>query len=180
MVSSPLNYFQLFDIEETFSIDLASLSERYQTLQKTVHPDRFAHASSQEQLLAVQKSALINDAYETLKDEIKLGEYLLTLRQVNMPSNQASYGDTHFLMHQMELREMLEDIKFSKDIETAMSDAQQTLSLEYQQIFNEMQTQLNENSAASNNLACDNLRKLKFYQKLNIEVERLEDALFDD
>jgi len=29
-------------------------------------------------------------------------------------------------------------------------------------------------------LACDNLRKLKFYQKLNIEVERLEDSLFDD
>jgi molecular chaperone HscB len=43
-----------------------------------------------------------------------------------------------------------------------------------------MQQQILENNSAANALACDNLRKLKFYQKLNIEVDRLEDSLFDD
>jgi molecular chaperone HscB len=42
-----------------------------------------------------------------------------------------------------------------------------------------MQQQILENNTAANTLACDNLRKLKFYQKLNIELDRLEDSLFD-
>jgi len=43
-----------------------------------------------------------------------------------------------------------------------------------------MREQILENSSTANALACDNLRKLKFYQKLNVEVDRLEDSLFDD
>ena len=175
-----MNYFQLFDIETSFDIDLAQLSQTYQLLQKAVHPDRFAHASSQEQLIAVQKSSEINDAYQTLKQPLKRAEYLLTLRGVELPNEQHTFGDTSFLMRQMELREMLAEVKFSDDIDSALESAQQELAQEYQQHFALMQTQVNENTDAANLLACDNLRKLKFYQKLNIEVERLEDSLFDD
>lgn len=175
-----MNYFQLFGIEVSFDVDLNQLSQRYQALQKTAHPDRFAHASSQEQLVAVQKSAEINDGYQTLKEPMKRAEYLLTLRGVEMPSEQKSFSDNSFLMRQMELREMLAEVKFADDIETALEHTQQELAQEYQTHFELMKVQIQENSAASNALACDNLRKLKFYQKLNIEVERLEDSLFDD
>jgi len=175
-----LNYFELFDIEVSFDVDLNHLSQSYQTLQKAVHPDRFAHASSQEQLLAVQKSAEINDAYQTLKHSLKRAEYLLTLRGVDMPNEQQSFSDTSFLMQQMELREMLDDVKFADDIEEAFEHVQQILVKENQQLLNLMQQQIAENNTAANALACDNLRKLKFYQKLNVEVERLEDSLFDD
>jgi len=175
-----LNYFELFNIEVNFNVDLSHLSQSYQTLQKAVHPDRFAHASSQEQLLAVQKSAEINDAYQTLKHSLKRAEYLLTLRGVDMPNEQQSFSDTSFLMQQMELREMLDDVKFADDIEEAFEQAQQILAKENQQLLDLMQQQIAENNTASNVLACDNLRKLKFYQKLNVEVERLEDSLFDD
>lgn len=175
-----MNYFQLFAIEVSFDIDVNHLSQSYQTLQKAVHPDRFAHASPQEQLLAVQKSAEINDAYQTLKQPLKRAEYILTLRGVEMPNEQKSFGDTSFLMQQMELREMLGDVKFADDIEAAFNHAQQVLTQEYQQLLDVMQQQILENNSAANALACDNLRKLKFYQKLNIEVDRLEDSLFDD
>ena len=74
-----MNYFQLFGLETQFTIDLAKLSTLYQTLQKKVHPDRFANASSQDQLLAVKKSTLINDAYQTLKNPLKRAQYLLCL-----------------------------------------------------------------------------------------------------
>ena len=173
-----LNYFQLFNIEASFDVDLNDLSQTYQTLQKAVHPDRFAHASSQEQLLAVQKSAEINDAYQTLKQPLKRAEYILTLRGVDMPNEQQSFSDTGFLMQQMELREMLGEVKFADDV--AFNHAQQILAQEYQQLIDVMQQQIHANNTAENALACDNLRKLKFYQKLNIELERLEDSLFDD
>ncbi len=179
LLMSKLNYFQLFDLDVNFEIDLNQLSDIYQTLQKTVHPDRFAHADSQAKLIAVQKSALINDAYQTIKDPLKRGEYLLMLRGVEMPSEQQSFSDVSFLMHQMELREMLADIKSSSDIDEALDQANKILSKEFQTYFDLMKKQIKEDSSASNCLACDNLRKLKFYQKLNIELDRLEDSLFD-
>ena len=43
-----------------------------------------------------------------------------------------------------------------------------------------MQQQIFENTPASNEAASENLRKLKFYQKLHIELDRLEDQLFED
>ncbi|MCW8863305.1 MAG: co-chaperone HscB [Colwellia sp.] len=175
-----MNYFQLFDIEISFDVDLNQLSKTYQNLQKAVHPDKFAHASGQEQLLAVQKSAEINDAYQTLKQPLKRAEYILTLRGVDLPNEQHTFGDTSFLMRQMELREMLDDVKTAKDVDAALDSAQQELTQEYQHHFDLLASQILENNTAANVLACDNLRKLKFYQKLNIEVERLEDSLFDD
>ncbi len=175
-----MNYFQLFNITPSFELDLNELSSSYQALQKKAHPDNFAHTSEQEQRLAVQKSAQINDAYQTLKSPLKRAEYMLIERGVDMPDEQQTFADTGFLMHQMELREMLEDIQSSSNPEAALNDAQMILDTEYLALLNMMQTQLAENNQASNSLACDNLRKLKFYQKLNIDVERLEESLFED
>jgi molecular chaperone HscB len=174
-----VNYFELFGLESQFEIDLANLSTIYQTLQKKVHPDRFARASGQDQMLAVKKSTLINDAYQTLKSPLKRAQYLLELRGVTMPSEQASFGDVSFLMRQMELREMLDDVKQADDIDAAVFDVSQVFETEFQQLFNQVQVQLAENTPESNNLACDNVRKLKFYQKLHVELEKLEEQLLD-
>ena len=175
-----MNYFQLFGLEIQFTIDLDKLSTLYQTLQKKVHPDRFAHGSNQEQMLAVKKSTLINDAYQTLKKPLKRAQYLLELRGISMPNEQASFGDVSFLMHQMELREMLDEVKHADDVDAAVFDASQVFEAEFQQLFNQLQSQLAENTLESNGLACDNLRKLKFYQKLNVELDKLEELLLDD
>ncbi len=43
-----------------------------------------------------------------------------------------------------------------------------------------MRQQLYDNTPESNLAASENLRKLKFYQKLHIELDRLEEQLFDD
>ena len=145
-----------------------------------MHPDKFAHASEQEQRIAVQKSAHINDVYQTLKNPLLRAEYMLVERGVDMPNEQHSFQDTSFLMRQMDLREMLEDVRHSGDVDAALLEVQRVLSTEYLQLSQLMRAQITENNAASNSAACDNLRKLKFYQKLNIEVDRLEDSLFDE
>ena len=175
-----MNYFQLFGLVNQFDIDLANLSTIYQTLQKQAHPDRFAHASSQEQLIAVQKSTEINDAYQTLKSPLLRAQYMLELRGVDMPSEQASFGDVSFLMRQMELRELLAEIKFANDTDAAIFEASVVFETEFEQLFSQLQIQLTDNTAESNAQACDNVRKLKFYQKLQVELDKLEDALLDD
>ncbi|WP_371372909.1 co-chaperone HscB [Thalassotalea aquiviva] len=175
-----MNYFELFGLEAKFSLDLNELSATFQTLQKTVHPDRFAHSSSQQQLMAVQKSSEINDAYQTLKQPILRGEYLLRLRGVELPSEQASFQDVSFLMAQMELREMLAEIETASDPDAAIFSAQQTLDLQAQQLWQQTEQLLAANNAQANEQAGELLRKLKFYQKLQLELERIEDAMYDD
>lgn len=174
-----VNYFQIFEIEQAFNLDVKGLTERYQTIQKSVHPDKFAHASSQEQLLAVKKSTLVNDAYQTLKKPLNRAEYMLTLRGVEQPSEQASFSDNAFLMRQMELREMLDDIKTADDVDAAVFEMTEVLESEFEQLFNAMQIQLSENTDAANEQASRDLRKLKFYQKLQVELDKLEDLLLD-
>lgn len=179
-MESTLNYFELFGLSAEFSIDLSELSATYQALQKAVHPDRFAHSSSQEQLIAVQKSAEINSAYQVLKQPISRGEYLLTLRGTALPSEQQSFQDVGFLMEQMELREMLGEIEHADDPDASIFSAQETLDLQSQQLWKETTALLANNNEEDNKTASELLRKLKFYHKLQIELERIEDALFDD
>lgn len=174
-----MNYFQLFNLEQKFSIELDKLTERFQTLQRTVHPDKFAHATKQEQLMAVKKSTLVNDAYQTLKNPIKRAEYMLLLRKVDLPSEQASFSDNRFLMRQMELREMLEEVKYADNLSSAVFEVSQVLELEFEQLFKQMQIALLENTDEANHSASELLRKLKFYQKLHLELDSLEDLLFD-
>lgn len=175
-----MNYFEIFGLEEKFALNIEQLTERFQAIQKSVHPDKFAHASSQEQLLAAKKSTAVNDAYQTLKKPLKRAEYVLGLRGVELPSEQMTFSDNAFLMRQMELREMLAEVKFADDIDAAIFDVSQVLEMEFEQLFKSMQVALLENSENSNNKACEDLRKLKFYQKLHLELDRLEDLLFDD
>ena len=175
-----MNYFELFALDEKFNIDTSHLTQVYQQLQRSVHPDRFAHASSQEQMLAVQKSSLINDAYQTLKKPLKRAEYMLTLRGTEMPNEQASFKDNMFLMRQMELREMLAEVKFADDIDAAIFEANQVLESEFTELYKAMQVKLAEQTAEANQEASEILRKLKFYHKLNVELDRLEDLLFEN
>ncbi|VEI45001.1 co-chaperone HscB [Actinobacillus equuli] len=73
------NPFALFDLPVQFELDNALLSERYLALQKQLHPDNFASRSSAEQLAAVQKSADVNAALQTLKDPILRAEAIIEI-----------------------------------------------------------------------------------------------------
>ena len=73
------NYFELFNLPEKFQLDLEILQENYRSIQKEIHPDRFATSSENEKVQSMIKSTQINDAYQTLKSTIKKGKiYLVT------------------------------------------------------------------------------------------------------
>lgn len=64
-------HFALFDLQPGFNLDLDQLAVRYRELARGVHPDRFADASEREQRLALEQSAGLNEAYQTLKNPSK-------------------------------------------------------------------------------------------------------------
>ncbi len=75
-MSAP-DYFQFFGIEPKLSLDLADLEQRFYRLSRELHPDRFTRAAPAERERSLEASAILNDAYRTLRDPIARAEYVL-------------------------------------------------------------------------------------------------------
>ncbi len=60
-------------------MDLKDLESRFYALSRKWHPDLFARKSQEERDAALDASALLNDAYRTLRDPIARAMYLLKL-----------------------------------------------------------------------------------------------------
>lgn len=167
------NYFALFQLPEQYDVDLLKLSEQYRELQRVVHPDRFVNASAQESLLAQQKATLINDAYHVLRDDLRRAQYLLQLKDVDCLQDRVC--DPMFLMEQMELREELEAVSASHDL-----DRLSVLFSRAQQLQLACKEQLRVHFSSPDDLqaACDDVFKLQFLNKLCEEAEQLEDSLY--
>ncbi len=171
-----MNHFELFGLPIQFELDGSLLSSQFRELQKRFHPDNFATASERDKLLAVQKAAQINDAYQVLKNPISRAEYLLAENGVEIRGEQQTMQDPMFLMEQMELREELEHIAASPDGEDELFDFDSKISKMYKQHLVELEEQLNQADWTS---AADGVRKLKFIAKLKKEIEQVEDHLLD-
>ena len=174
-----MNYFQLFQVPAQFDLDLTELGTRYLELQRNFHPDNFAAASERDRLLAVQQAANINDAYHSLKQPLLRAEHLLALRGVKISHEQRSFTDTVFLMQQMELRELLGDVLHSTDPYALIDEAEQQIQQQKNILLKQLANALDANQSAQDLLAADIIRKLKFFFKLQHELELIEQQLQD-
>ena len=73
------DYFSVFGLPPHLNLDLVSLEKEFHRLSRRLHPDRFARSAENEKEWSLADTALLNDAYRTLKDPITRTEYLLKL-----------------------------------------------------------------------------------------------------
>ncbi|MDC9582318.1 co-chaperone HscB [Xenorhabdus sp. PR6a] len=172
-----MDYFTLFGLPARYAIDREQLVTRYQELQRQFHPDRFANQPEREKTLALQQAATINDGYQTLKHPLKRAEYMLSQHGFDLSNEQHTMQDTAFLMQQLELREELDAIEHSVDPETALNGFTSRLTKMIKTRSEQMEQQIN---AAEWSMAADTVRKLRFLDKLQQQVEQLEEQLLDD
>ncbi|MGA3373665.1 MAG: Fe-S protein assembly co-chaperone HscB [Terracidiphilus sp.] len=74
------DYFSVFGLEPKLNLDLTALEHEFHRLSRRLHPDRFARAEENEKQWSLADTALLNDAYRTLKDPLRRTEYLLKLK----------------------------------------------------------------------------------------------------
>ncbi|BHF63948.1 hypothetical protein SprV_0200694400 [Sparganum proliferum] len=91
-------------------IDTQELTRKKRSLQKAFHPDRLTRLVKDEQVIAADLSAKINEAYKILVDPISRAEYILSLQGGSAPEKEAESVDKEFLIEIMELSEKLEEI----------------------------------------------------------------------
>ena len=170
------NPFALFDLPVAFQVDSALLNERYLALQKSLHPDNFSAASAQEQRLAIQKSAEINDALRILKDPIARADSIIALNTGETENpEEKSNNDIDFLMQQMEWRETLENIENRQGTDELTAFAKEINQIRHA-ILSELSTALD---AQQWDIARAITDKLRFIKKLQTEIERVEETLLD-
>lgn len=183
-MSNPLamDYFSLFSLPTTYAIDHDLLIARYQEQQRKFHPDRFANAPDSERLSALQQATTINAAYQTLKHPLKRAEYLLSLHGINLLNEQQTMRDTTFLMEQLALREELDDIE-QRAANVDQDENEVALLLFAERIVKMVarrSTQLTTELANEQwSAAADTVRKLRFLDKLQQQIELIEERWLD-
>ncbi len=97
------NHFALLNIDESLSLNVATLKKAYFKAQQQCHPDRAK--SDAEKLEFLQRSADVNQAYHTLKDFAPRLNYILKLRGTDIDGEHAPKAPPALLMESMEWRE---------------------------------------------------------------------------
>lgn len=106
------NYFEKFSLPIQFEVDLEELEEKYLKFQREFHPDAISYKSDKEQLVAIQNSSFINQAYNILKNPIKRAIYLLSLKGIKIDDDHNSIKpDNQTLILIMKIREEIEEAK---------------------------------------------------------------------
>lgn len=171
------DYFELFSMPREFEINLSALGEKYRELQKETHPDKFAASESQAQRVSAQGAAHVNEVYETLKDPLRRGFYLLELEGVGTGTHEYTTSDSLFLMRQLEHREALEDIRGQDDPFEALDVLRDTVSAEERE---QMEAFKSAYAARDFDTAYDALTKVMFIRRLLEQIDDTEAHLEDE
>ena len=171
------NYFEIFGLPESYRVDLSEITQRYRDLQQQLHPDRYASASEQERRLSVQMAALVNEAFQTLKDPVRRGRYLLRLRGIDTGEETDTAMDPSFLMEQMELRQALDEVRYSDSPLVQLGSLESEVSNAFDSRVKRLGECLTSEDKGSLNSAREIVRELQFLKKLQSEIEQLEEEL---
>ena len=173
----PTNYFELFEVPISYDVDLDQVQHRYRDLQKAVHPDKYANASSHERRMSMQHTSLINQALHTLKHPVERAMYLLQLKGVDFAMDNQTTMDAAFLMGQIEMREKLETIREHNEPLTELDAMSAGVKLNMKNMADEF-----KRAYASSELddAKEAVRKLQFLYKAKIEIDELAANIEDE
>src|SRR5580704_15495543 len=72
-----MQFYDASDLEPALALDTEDLKRRFYERSRQWHPDKFSRASVAEQEKALEMTAVLNDAFRTLRDPIARAEYFL-------------------------------------------------------------------------------------------------------
>ena len=149
----------------------------YMELQKQVHPDNFANESDERKRISLQQTSRVNEAYNTLKDDVLRAAYMLTLKGVDINLSNETTKDMAFLMEQMQTREKLENIRNESDPLSALDDMAKQVRAS-SGIHAAAFAEAFEHDELEEAREC--IRKLQFMKKARTEIESVMADIEDE
>jgi molecular chaperone HscB len=72
-----MQYYEALGLARALALDLEDLKQRFYDRSRQWHPDRFVRAGYDDRQKALDMTALLNDAFRTLRDPVSRAEYFL-------------------------------------------------------------------------------------------------------
>jgi molecular chaperone HscB len=104
-----MDYFEFLDLPRNLTIDSKDLEKRFYALSRQLHPDLHSRKSQAEREHAEESTAVLNDAYRTLRDPVKRAEYLLKLEGFDIGEQTTKDVPPELLEEVFELNMALEE-----------------------------------------------------------------------
>ncbi len=151
-----MNYFELFNIPVSLSVDKTNLSKKFFELQKKYHPDFFSNDTPDEQEAALELSSMANKALKTFQNPDSTIKYVLQLKGLLEEEEKYQLAPA-FLMEVMELNEL----KMEGENDEALHERTQQLQSE---IFDSIQPII-ENYIEGTTPESDLLKMKEYYYR---------------
>ena len=160
-----MNYYELFDLPVSPSVDQKLVAKKYIELQRKSHPDFYQNALENEKEEVMLHSAEINKGYKILKDPQLTIEYFLITKGAIQTDEKYSLPPD-FLMEMMDLNELM--------LEKGGSDVTEKVKTFEDSIFGSVRHLLQSTTVEWSE---EDLQKLKEYYYKKKYLERILDRL---
>jgi len=165
------DYFSFFELPKKLSIDAKALQTKFYELSKKLHPDSYQQATEQEKQIALEKSSILNKAYEIVKDPWLRAGYMLDVENFSK-KNMDQKTPPELLAEMFEIQEHVDTIKEAKrspiseeelklierDLNESLGEVQSKIKI----IESKLQSVFKEWDADSSN-----------HEKLALEIQKL-------
>ncbi len=165
------NDFELFGLAPRHAQDRAEIDAHWRSLQAEVHPDRFASEGAAAQRAAMQWAVRVNEAYQRLKDPLKLAAYLCELHGAAVDAGNNTAMPPAFLMQQMAWREALDEAGDVRAVEALACEVAARRKVLLAQLTRTLDEQRDYAEGARQ------VRALMFVERFQRDVERRLEAL---
>lgn len=106
-----MRYYEIFGLEPRLRLDADDLQRRFYELSRRFHPDRFQMKSAGERQQSLDSTALLNDAFRTLRDPVSRAEYVLQASGFNIGEQRSKDVPEELLEEVFELNMTLEELR---------------------------------------------------------------------
>jgi len=72
-----MKFYEALGLEPKLALDSEDLTKRFYERSRQWHPDKFSRAGSEQLQKALDMTAMLNDAFRTLRDPVSRAEYFL-------------------------------------------------------------------------------------------------------
>ncbi len=111
-----VDFFTVLGLSRRMTIDKKDLEQRYYDRSRKTHPDYFQDADPYEQQLSLEQSAILNQAYQALRESFSRAECLVKLVQ-GSDQDIAATPPQELLEEVFDFNERLQDLKIEQDEE---------------------------------------------------------------
>ena len=176
-MSFPGNYYDFFDLEHKLDLDLQDLEKRFYALSRRWHPDVFSRRSAAEKQESLEATAVLNDAYRTLRDPMTRAEYLLQEQGFETGEQKSTDVPPELLEEVFELNMALEELKAGdSDALPQLEHARAKFTAMRDGVDKDLQSQFAEYDRNNEHAALGRIRALlnrrKYIRNLVGEVEK--------